>query len=132
MGVGGTPEGVIAAAAVKALGGGMQGMRAPQREEEKRQLKEDGVNIKEVLTQDDLIRSNNTFFAATGITHSTFLEGVHFDRRGGVTTESIVLRSLTGSIRYIKGIHQLNRRHDVGGKLGTTPAHVAMEIISPD
>jgi fructose-1,6-bisphosphatase II len=132
MGVGGTPEGVLAAAAVKALGGGMQGMRAPQREEEKRQLKQDGVKVKEVLTLDDLIKSDNTFFAATGITQSSFLEGVHFDRRGGVTTESIVLRSLTGSIRYVKGIHRLNRTHDVGGRVGTTPAYVAMEIISPD
>jgi len=131
MGVGGTPEGVIAAAAVKALNGGMQGMRAPQREEEKRQLREDGVKLKEVLTLDDLIKSNNTFFAATGITHSTFLEGVHFDRRGGVTTESIVLRSLTGSLRYIKGVHRLNRTHDIGGSIGTAPAHVAMEIIVP-
>lgn len=132
MGVGGTPEGVIAAAAVKALGGGMQCMRAPQRVEEKRQLKQDGVQLKEVLTLDTLIRSNNTFFAATGITASPFLDGVHFDRRGGVTTESIVLRSLTGSIRYIKGVHRLNRTHDIGGNIGTTPAHVAMEIIAPD
>lgn len=132
MGVGGTPEGVIAAAAVKALGGGMQGMRAPQREEEKRRLKKDKVKLKEVLTLNDLIKSDNAFFSATGITPSTFLEGVHFDRRGGVTTQSIVLRSLTGSLRYIKGVHRLNRTHNVGGNIGITPAHVAMEIIAPD
>ncbi|TXB67627.1 class II fructose-bisphosphatase [Phaeodactylibacter luteus] len=132
MGVGGTPEAVIAAAAVKALGGGMQAVRAPQRVEEKRQLRKDKVKINEVLHLDDLIQSDNTFFAATGITESTFLEGVHFDRRGGVTTESIVIRSLTGSIRYIKGIHQLNRKNLVGGNVGTTPAHVAMDIILPD
>lgn len=132
MGVGGTPEGVIAAAAVKALGGGMQCMRAPQREAEKRKLKQEKVQLNEILGLDDLIRSDNTFFAATGITQSSFLEGVHFDRRGGVTTESIVIRSLTGSVRYIKGIHRLNRTHEVGGNVGTTPAHIAMEIISPD
>ncbi len=131
MGIGGTPEGVIAAAAVKAVGGGMQGMRAPQRVDEKRKLREANVDLHEVLSLNDLIRSDNTFFAATGITGTNFLEGVHFDRRGGVTTESIVLRSLTGSIRYVKGIHQLNRRREIGGSLGTTPAHVAMDIIGP-
>lgn len=132
MGIGGTPEAVIAAAAVKALGGGMQGMRAPQREAEKRKLQQSGVNLREILMLDDLIRSENTFFAATSITPSTLLEGVHFDRRGGVTTESIVLRSLTGSVRYIRGVHQLNRRSSEGGLLDTTPAQVAMDIILPD
>lgn len=132
MGVGGTPEGVIAAAAVKALGGGMQGKRAPQKLEEKRKLREEGVDLGQVLRLDDLIRSNNTFFAATSISASSFLEGVRFDQRGGVSTESIVTRSLTGSVRYIKGIHQLNRKFEEGGSLGTTPAHVAMDIITTD
>ena len=132
MGVGGTPEGVIAAAAVKALGGGMQGKRAPQQLEEKRKLREENVDLSQVLGLDDLIRSDNTFFAATGISASSFLEGVRFDQRGGVSTESIVTRSLTGSIRYIKGIHQLNRKFEVGGSLGTTPAHVAMDIITTE
>ncbi len=107
MGIGGTPEGVIAACAVKALGGGMQGQRAPQKEEEKRRLAEAGVDLSEILTLEKLVRSDNTFFAATGITEGSFLEGVHFDRRGGVTTHSIVMRSATGSIRFVKGIHQL-------------------------
>lgn len=129
MGVGGTPEGVITAAAVKALGGGMQCKRAPQTIEKKRKLREEGVELDHVLQLDDLIRSDNTFFAATGISTSSFLEGVRFDQRGGVSTESIVIRSLTGSIRYIKGVHQLNRKFEVGGSLGTTPAHVAMDII---
>ena len=129
MGIGGTPEGVIAAAAVKALGGGMQGKRAPQREEEKRKLKREGVDLHEVLTLDTLIRSDNSFFAATGITQGSFLEGVHFDRDGGVTTHSIVVRSMTGSVRFIKGIHQLGRKPGLGGNIDTTPAQVAMEII---
>ncbi len=107
MGIGGTPEGVIAACAVKALGGGMQGQRVPQKEEEKRRLAEAGVDLSEILTLEKLVRSDNTFFAATGITEGSFLEGVHFDRRGGVTTHSIVMRSATGSIRFVKGIHQL-------------------------
>lgn len=108
MGVGGTPEGVIAACAVKALGGGMLGMRAPQLEEEKTQLKKDGVDINEVITLDTLVNSDNAFFSATGITDGTFLQGVRFDNEGGVTTESLVIRSKTGSMRYIKGIHQIN------------------------
>ncbi len=115
MGIGGTPEGVISAAAVKALGGGMQGRRAPQKDYEKERLqKELGDTIDEVLTLDDLIHADDAFFAATGITDGAFLEGVHFDREGGVTTHSIVIRALSGSIRYVKGIHQLNPEHIFG------------------
>lgn len=109
-GTGGTPEGVIAAAAVKALGAGMQGLRDPQLDTEKQALQDLGVNLATVIHLDDLIRSDNTFFAATGITGGSFLEGVHFDRSGGVTTHSLVIRSRTGSLRYIKGIHQLDKK----------------------
>jgi len=112
MGIGGTPEGVITAAAVKAVGGGMQGMRAPQLAEEKEKLTAANVDLNEVLGLDDLIRAEDAFFAATGITGGSFLEGVHFDRDKGVTTHSIVIRAITGSVRYIKGIHQLNRPMD--------------------
>ncbi len=107
MGIGGTPEGVITACAVKALGAGMQGRRAPQKEDEKARLAAAGTDLSKVLTQDELVRSDNTFFAATGITEGAFLEGVHFDRKGGVTTHSIVMRSATGSIRFVKGIHRI-------------------------
>ncbi len=125
MGIGGTPEGVIAACAVKALNGGMQGMRAPQLKDEIAQLKKDGVDLNEVLNLDTLVNSNNTFFAATGITEGGFLEGVRFDRGNNmVTTESIVMRSLTGSTRYIKGVHQLNRRITKAEGVITTPASV--------
>lgn len=109
MGIGGTPEGVISACAVKALNGGMQGMRAPQLEEEIANLKKDNIDIDEVLSIDTLVNTDNAFFAATGITEGSFLEGVRFDNEGGVTTESIVIRSKTGSMRYIKGIHQLKK-----------------------
>ena len=116
MGIGGTPEGVISAVAVKALGGGMQGMRAPQLPEEIARLEENGVDLNEVLTLDKLINSEDGFFAATGITEGSFLEGVHFDRTQGVTTHSIVARALTGSVRYIKGIHQLKRPMDFANR----------------
>ncbi|HFA51520.1 MAG TPA: class II fructose-bisphosphatase [Bacteroidetes bacterium] len=124
MGIGGTPEGVIAACAVKALNGGMQGMRAPQLKEEIAQLKKEKINIAERLTLNTLVKSDNTFFAATGITEGSFLEGVRFDKEGGVTTHSIVIRSLTGSVRYIKGIHQLDRKKNLEGHKNITPTSV--------
>jgi fructose-1,6-bisphosphatase II len=115
MGIGGTPEGVISAAAVKALGGGMQGKRAPQKDYEFEALNAlPDDDIGRVLGLDDLIQSNDAFFAATGITDGPFLEGVHFDRNGGVTTHSIVIRALSGSIRYIRGVHQLKPEHVFG------------------
>lgn len=112
MGIGGTPEGVIAAAAVKALGGGMQGMRAPQLDDEKKNLANDSVDLNLVLELDDLIKSEDAFFAATGITEGSFLEGVRFDKEEGVTTNSLVIRALTGSVRYIHGEHRLKRPMD--------------------
>jgi fructose-1,6-bisphosphatase II len=110
MGIGGTPEGVIAAAAVKALGGGMQARLAPQSEAEHKRVETAlDIELNEVLTLNDLIKSNDAFFAATGVTDGPFLEGIHYDRQGGVTTHSIVIRALSGSMRYIKGVHQLRR-----------------------
>ncbi len=107
MGIGGTPEGVIAAAAVKALGGGMQARLAPQSEaEHQRLLAALGKDFDQVLSLDDLIKSDDAFFAATGITDGALLEGIHYDRQGGVTSHSVVIRALSGSIRYIKGVHQ--------------------------
>lgn len=70
--------------------------------------------VDRVLVLDDLIRSDDAFFAATGITDGPFLEGAHFDRNGGVTTHSIVIRALSGSIRYIRGVHQLKPEHVFG------------------
>jgi fructose-1,6-bisphosphatase II len=110
MGIGGTPEGVITAAAVKALGGGMQGMCAPQSPQEQARVEAFlGPLAYDVLTINDLIKSEDAFFAATGITDGPLLEGVHYDRQGGVTTESIVTRALSGSVRYIRGVHQRRR-----------------------
>jgi fructose-1,6-bisphosphatase II len=122
MGIGGTPEGVIAAAAIKALGGGMQATCAPQSDEERKRLEEAMDEDRcRVLTVDDLIKSEDAFFAATGITDGSFLEGVHYDRTGGVTTHSIVIRALSGSMRYIKGIHSL-RRDFTFSRVGTEEA----------
>jgi fructose-1,6-bisphosphatase II len=110
MGIGGTPEAILSAAALKAIGGGMQCCRAPQSDAEKQRLLDEGVDLGEILGLDDLIRSENTFFAATGITNSSFLRGVQFRANNVAVTQSIVMRSRSGTIRYIDGIHNLDKK----------------------
>lgn len=112
MGIGGTPEGVLSACAIKALRGGFQGMRAPQLDIEFQELKKQNINLSEVLTLDTLVRCDNTFFAATGITDGGVLKGVEFNEKTA-TTESLVIRSHTASMRYIKGIHQLSFKKEL-------------------
>ena len=118
MGTGGTPEAVIAAAAVKALGGGMQVRRDPQSDAERQKLLDQGVELDRVLGVDDLISSDDAFFAATAITGSPFLQGVRYERGLGVSTESLVIRAGSGSIRHIRGMHRLNSEHIFGGGNG--------------
>ncbi len=122
MGIGGTPEGVISAVAVKALGGGMQGVRAPQRDDERRRLKSELASggdgreaLNRVIELAELVSSEDAFFAATAITDGVFLEGIRYDRDLGVTSESLVIRAGSGSIRRIRGTHRLNREHIFGG-----------------
>ena len=106
MGIGGTPEGVLAACAVKALNGGMQGMRAPQLESEIVNLKKENIDISEVIHLDTLIKSENAVFSATGITSGGYLDGVKFHENGTITTKSVVISAKSGSIRFIEGIHK--------------------------
>ena len=106
MGIGGTPEGVLAACAVKALNGGMQGMRAPQLESEIANLKKENIDISEVIHLDTLIKSENAVFSATGITSGGYLDGVKFHENGTITTKSVVISAKSGSIRFIEGIHK--------------------------
>lgn len=103
LGIGGTPEGVIGAAAVKALGGGMQGMRAPQLNSELEKLKKENIEINQVLELNDLIQSDDAFFAATAITEGSLMEAVKFDNNAHVTTHSLAIRALTKSVQHIKG-----------------------------
>ncbi len=110
IGIGGTPEAILSAAAVKAMDGGMQCMRAPQSELEKSRLLAEGADLEEVLNLDNLISSDDAYFAATGITSSPFLKGVTFKANGIVTTHSIVMRSRSGTVRYIEGIHNLKKK----------------------
>ncbi len=115
MGIGGTPEAVITAAAVKALGGGMQVQCAPQSDTERAKVQHTfGATWDAIRTECDLITADDAFFAATGITDGPMLEGVHFDRAFGVTTHSMVIRAKTGTIRHIKAVHQFSKLAQLG------------------
>ncbi len=105
MGTGGTPEGVLSACAIKAMGGEMYGRLDPQKEEEKKALAEAGIDLEKVFTVDSLITSEDVYFAATGISGGTFLPGVKFTGRGAVT-HSLVMRGKTGTIRRIEAHHR--------------------------
>jgi len=106
FGVGGTPEGVIAAAALKCMGGELQGKLWPRNETERQAALDAGYDLDAVLTTDDLVRGDNCFFAATGITDGELLRGVHYDK-SGATTQSLVMRSKSGTVRRIDAHHQL-------------------------
>ncbi|MFV0309175.1 MAG: class II fructose-bisphosphatase [Desertimonas sp.] len=111
MGIGGTPEGVIAAAALRCMGGELQGRLWPQNEAERVAIEESGRAIDTVLTTDDLAGGDNCFFAATGITDGPLLDGVRFDSRG-ITTESLVMRSRSGTVRRVKAFHQIAKLNE--------------------
>jgi fructose-1,6-bisphosphatase II len=107
MGIGGTPEGVIAAAALKGLGGEIQGVLHARNPEERQAAEAQGYDFTRVLTTDDLVASDNCFFSATAITDGDFLRGVRFTEFGA-TTQSLVVRSRSGTVRTIETFH----RHD--------------------
>ena len=106
LGIGGTPEGVIAAAALKCMGGELQGRLYPRNDEERQAAVDLGYDLDKVLGTDDLAKGNNCFFAATGITDGELLRGVHYDARGA-TTQSLVMRSKSGTVRRVDARHRL-------------------------
>ncbi|MDQ1438458.1 MAG: fructose,6-bisphosphatase [Acidimicrobiaceae bacterium] len=108
FGIGGTPEGVIAAAALKCMGGSLQGRLWPRNDEERDAAVAAGYDLEHVLTINHLVRSDNCFFAATGITDGELLRGVHYDSRGA-TTQSLVMRSKSGTVRRIDARHRLHK-----------------------
>lgn len=108
MGIGGTPEGVIAACAVRALGGAMLAQLAPQKHSEYQAIASAGLDLDCVLTESDLVQSEDVFFAATGITDGVLMPGVHY-RSEGASTVSIVMRGKTGTIRKIHAEHRLDK-----------------------
>ena len=108
FGIGGTPEGVVSAAALKCMGGEIQGRLWPRNEAERNAAVAAGYDISRVLTTDDLVRGDNCFFAATGVTDGELLRGVRFDSRGA-HTQSLVMRSLSGTVRLIDAHHRLDK-----------------------
>jgi fructose-1,6-bisphosphatase II len=114
-GIGGTPEGVISAAALKAVGGGMQARLWPRNDGERRALVEAGYDPERVLTTDDLVRSDDVFVAATGVTTGALLRGIRYVR-GGAVTDSIALRSRSGTVRRIEARHQLSKLAQFTGR----------------
>jgi fructose-1,6-bisphosphatase II len=113
-GVGGTPEGVISAAALKCVGGGMQGKLWPRTDEERQALVDAGYDPERVLTTDDLVAGDDVFVAATGVTTGALLRGVRYVTDGAIT-DSIVMRSRSGTVRRIEARHNLSKlRHFTG------------------
>ncbi len=106
MGTGGTPEGVLAATAIRIMGGEMQGMLDPQSETEKKAVLAAGYNLEQIMTTDELITSDDVFFAATGITGGSFLKGVELTGEKA-RTFSMIMRGRTGTIRYMEASHTL-------------------------
>ncbi|CAN5669248.1 class II fructose-bisphosphatase [soil metagenome] len=108
LGIGGTPEGIIAAAAIACMGGSIQAKLWPSDEDEKRKALEAGHDLDRVLTTSDLVNGEDVFFCATGITDGELVRGVRYDR-GMVATSSIVMRSKSGTIRVVDSLHQLSK-----------------------
>ncbi|SEQ61375.1 class II fructose-bisphosphatase [Streptomyces radiopugnans] len=108
LGIGGTPEGIIAACAIKCLGGVIQGRLWPKDDEERHKALDAGHDLDRVLTTDDLISGDNVFFVATGITDGDLLRGVRY-RAETATTQSLVMRSRSGTIRQIDSTHKLSK-----------------------
>ncbi|MGW0004048.1 class II fructose-bisphosphatase [Nocardia grenadensis] len=108
VGIGGTPEGIIAAAAMRCMGGALQGRLAPKDDEEKQKAIDAGHDLDRVLVTEDLVAGENVFFCATGVTDGDLLRGVRY-YGGGASTQSIVMRSKSGTVRMIDAYHRLTK-----------------------
>ncbi|MGH2948214.1 MAG: class II fructose-bisphosphatase [Solirubrobacteraceae bacterium] len=114
-GIGGTPEGVISAAALKCYGGGLIGRLWPRDDDERKAAEDAGYDVDRVLTQDDFVRGDNCFFSATGVTDGDVLEGVRYEGARGATTESLVMRSRSGTVRRINARHDRDKLRAISG-----------------
>jgi fructose-1,6-bisphosphatase II len=114
-GIGGTPEGVISAAALKCLGGGIQAKLWPRDDEERQKLVDAGLDPERVLTTDDLVAGDDVFVAATGVTTGSLLRGVRYLPNGAIT-DSISMRSRTGTVRRIEASHHLEKLQAFTGR----------------
>ena len=118
-GVGGTPEGVISAAALKCMGGQIVGRLWPRDEEERSAALEQGYDLERQLLADDLVRSDDCFFSATGVTDGDVLQGVRYQGSHGASTESLVMRSRSGTVRRVAARHDRSKLRAVtGGRYG--------------
>jgi fructose-1,6-bisphosphatase II len=108
FGIGGTPEGVIAAAALKCMGGELQGRLWPRNDDERRAALAAGYDLDAVLSTDDLVRGDNCFFAATGVTDGELLRGIRYTNTGALT-QSLVMRSKSGTVRRVDASHRLQK-----------------------
>ncbi|TLF76031.1 class II fructose-bisphosphatase [Nocardia cyriacigeorgica] len=108
VGIGGTPEGIIAAAAMRCMGGELQGMLAPKDDDERQKAIDAGHDLDRVLSTEDLVSGDNVFFCATGVTDGDLLRGVRY-YGGGASTQSIVMRSKSGTVRMIDAYHRLTK-----------------------
>jgi fructose-1,6-bisphosphatase II len=114
-GIGGTPEGVLAAAAIKCLGGAIFGRLWPRDEGEASRARSAGYDLDRVLTTDDLVSGDNCFFAATAVTDGDLLHGVRYERRGAVT-QSIVMRARSGTVRLVDARHDRSKLRTLAGE----------------
>jgi fructose-1,6-bisphosphatase II len=114
-GIGGTPEGVISAAALKCYGGGLIGRLWPRDDEERQAAIDAGYDLDRVLTQDELVQGDNAFFSATGVTDGDVLEGVRYEGTRGASTESLVMRSRSGTVRRIQSRHDRDKLRALTG-----------------
>jgi len=108
LGIGGAPEAVVAACAMRCLGGDIQCKLWPRNDEERQAVREHAIDVDRVLTCEDLVRGEDVFFAATGITDGELVRGVHYFG-DGATTQSIVMRSKSGTVRKIDAVHRLSK-----------------------
>jgi fructose-1,6-bisphosphatase II len=116
FGIGGTPEGVLSASAIKCVGGQILGRLWPRSDEERNAALEAGYDLSEVLDRDRLVAGNNVFFAATGVTDGEMLDGVHFIGPRGATTESVSMRSRSGTVRTISARHDRDKLREILGE----------------
>ena len=110
-GIGGTPEGIITAAAIRCMGGAIQGQLAPKDDEERQKAIDAGYDLDQILSTEDLVSGENVFFCATGVTDGDLLKGVQY-YGGGCTTQSIVMRSKSGTVRMIEAYHRLSKLNE--------------------
>jgi fructose-1,6-bisphosphatase II len=113
MGIGGSPEAVIAACALKCAGGDMQCRLWPRNDAERRYAIEHDLDLEHVFGIDELVKGDDVFFAATGITDGELLDGVHYFA-DGATTHSIVMRAVTGTVRDVRSTHRMSKLRDLG------------------